>query len=336
MFLDSDFFTLFSTCFVTKGLNRSLIVDFNRHRCRLIPNSLCDLFFKSNYVNVTQLINELENDAKDTVKEYFDLLENEEWGIWIPSPENYPMINRHFELPQAINNAIIDVNCSSTYNIERAIIELNQLDCSFLQFRFFDPINANEILAILNHTHNKNFLSVELYIHYLSLSDNYEFLSKKMLFHPKVCRVIVHSSLAEDRGLFGNKELINTKQKISNSSHCGVISPEGFIIEKDFIIEGFDNNNCLNKKIGIDVEGNVKNCPSMIHSFGHIDQIHLKTVILQTAFQAAWRITKSQIDVCRVCEFRDICSDCRAFMEDGEIFSKPKKCTYDPYTMQWL
>jgi len=48
------------------------------------------------------------------------------------------------------------------------------------------------------------------------------------------------------------------------------------------------------------------------------------------------KLSKDQIDICKECEFRYICTDCRAYIEDPEnIYSKPLKCGYDPATNQW-
>ncbi len=44
MFLEANSFVLFSSCFVTLGVHRGLIIDLNRNRCQLIPNSLAELF----------------------------------------------------------------------------------------------------------------------------------------------------------------------------------------------------------------------------------------------------------------------------------------------------
>jgi len=47
-------------------------------------------------------------------------------------------------------------------------------------------------------------------------------------------------------------------------------------------------------------------------------------------------ITKDQVAVCRDCEFRYVCTDCRAYTQDADDpYSKPAKCTYDPYTATW-
>ena len=50
-------------------------------------------------------------------------------------------------------------------------------------------------------------------------------------------------------------------------------------------------------------------------------------------FKKVWSVNKDQIKICRDCEFRYMCSDCRAYTEDPkDIYSKPLKCGYDPYT----
>lgn len=67
----------------------------------------------------------------------------------------------------------------------------------------------------------------------------------------------------------------------------------------------------------------------------------VKTSILWEAlehpdFKKYWYIHKDQIEVCKDCEFRYICTDCRAYLEDPDnLYSKPLKCGYDPYTCEW-
>ena len=53
-------------------------------------------------------------------------------------------------------------------------------------------------------------------------------------------------------------------------------------------------------------------------------------------FKKYWFINKDQIAVCKDCEFRYICTDCRAYIENPEdMYSKPLKCAYNPYTSEW-
>ena len=100
--------------------------------------------------------------------------------------------------------------------------------------------------------------------------------------------------------------------------------------------ESVSFNNCLNKKISIDKEGYIKNCPSMKNCFGNIHNTKLVDVVNNQEFQAVWKINKDEVNICKVCEYRYACLDCRAFVEDGgNIASKPLKCGYDPFSGKW-
>jgi len=133
----------------------------------------------------------------------------------------------------------------------------------------------------------------------------------------------------------GRVNFIETRNILSNES-CGYISPAVFNTNIFIYMESQNNNICLNKKIAIDREGYIKNCPSMKHSFGNISNTSLKEIIVQTEFNKYWHIAKYQIKVCKDCEFRFICHDCRAYLTDpDDLYSKPLKCGYDPYTNQW-
>jgi hypothetical protein len=71
-------------------------------------------------------------------------------------------------------------------------------------------------------------------------------------------------------------------------------------------------------------------------AFGFASQTPLAEAVHDVAFTSAWHIAKDMIDVCRECEFRYICSDCRAYLRDpSNPVSKPLKCGYDPDTTLW-
>ncbi|MNX99984.1 hypothetical protein D3C86_1324620 [compost metagenome] len=54
------------------------------------------------------------------------------------------------------------------------------------------------------------------------------------------------------------------------------------------------------------------------------------------AFKEHWFTKKDDIAVCRDCEFRYVCTDCRAYVEDpADAYAKPLKCGYDPYANVW-
>ena len=74
----------------------------------------------------------------------------------------------------------------------------------------------------------------------------------------------------------------------------------------------------------------------MTKSYGNIRDTTLHEAIEKQGFKDLWYIHKDQIEVCKDCEFRHICTDCRAYIQDpNNIYSKPAKCSYDPYTATW-
>ena len=105
--------------------------------------------------------------------------------------------------------------------------------------------------------------------------------------------------------------------------------------EKFFEAQSF--NSCLNKKISINKQGEIKNCPALTSSYGNIKNSNLMEVVSgDNDFKKFWNISKNQVNICQNCEFRFICTDCRAFIDSpDDIYSKPLKCGYDPSTGDW-
>ena len=78
----------------------------------------------------------------------------------------------------------------------------------------------------------------------------------------------------------------------------------------------------------------------MSQSFGNIKDTTFGEALNHVDFKKYWTVTKDQIEVCKDCEFRHICTDCRAYTErnhfDGDMdLSKPLKCGYSPYKGEW-
>lgn len=71
----------------------------------------------------------------------------------------------------------------------------------------------------------------------------------------------------------------------------------------------------------------------MSKAYGNIRDHSIAEIFRSNEFQKYWDITKDEIHVCKDCEYRYICNDCRAFVTD--IYDKPLKCKYNPYKQKW-
>ena len=233
-----------------------------------------------------------------------------------------------------ISNSIIDINSSSTYDIHEAIKQLDRLNCFHLQIRFFNRPTNKRIQSILNWIDPSSFRTVEFFLPYY---ENSIFEADSFLLNNKrITGVIFFDTPKEKNKLSGVNVVSYLEKNILDCSSCGVITSQYFSATMNHFTESQHHNTCLNRKISIDVNGEIKNCPSMHKSYGNIKNTTLEEALNKQGFKNLWSIKKDDIKICQDCEFRHICTDCRAFIDNpDDIYSHPAKCTYNPYQAKW-
>jgi SPASM domain peptide maturase of grasp-with-spasm system len=149
--------------------------------------------------------------------------------------------------------------------------------------------------------------------------------------------VVVNSSLSEYYDGAPLTGIRFTTQEIDSHNHCGLITQKHLTPPSvNTFFEAKSFNGCLNRKISVDADGNIKNCPSMNASYGNVHNTSLVTAVNSSHFKEKWETSKDHIAICCDCEFRYACSDCRGYLENpSDALSKPLKCGYDPYTGVW-
>jgi SPASM domain peptide maturase of grasp-with-spasm system len=334
-------FLLFTNCKVVKGAKRSIICDLQRGEFDFIPNDLTEILTVHKDKTLVEIVNSYNSESEREIKEYFDFLLSKEYGFWGEKEDGllFPDIDVTWRSPSFITNSIIDVDENSNHNFEKIFIELEELGCRDLQIRFYSEITTESIETLLSMLTYSRIKSLELIIKN-NQNCTFEAIEDLTSRHPRIRNVIIHSSpefkLAKINKVNGRGNIIYVKDVIDSASHCGIIHHTNFIINLPTFMESQQYNSCLNGKISIDVNGNIKNCPSMNENFGNIQKVTLKEVSLNADFKKVWNIHKEQIEICRDCEFRHICTDCRAFLKNPDnTHSKPLKCNYNPYTAQW-
>ncbi len=289
---------------------------------------------------VLELRKELSDEDRETFDEYFDLLVKKEYGFWCSKEEAalFQDIDFDFCFPSVITNAILDLGKPVTYPLDRAFDELDALGCKYLQIRFFQVMDIQSIQELIKPLAFNRLQSVELLIPW------YEGLTEEDLRtlcrrNIKITSVIVsgyHENLSVLAGVNKITRLTFTRQRIMDCSSCGNIHHVFFAVNIQAFSEALKYNSCLNGKISIDMDGNIKNCPSMTKGFGKFGKVKLVDALMGPGFKDSWGANKDKIRECMDCEFRYMCTDCRAYLKDhGDPLSKPLKCNYDPYTAMW-
>jgi SPASM domain peptide maturase of grasp-with-spasm system len=334
---DEYYFKLFQCCIPVKGYARSLICDLQRGKLHLIPNSLIDVVNIAKEGTVKTVKSYFNNGQDEVINSYFDFLVLNELGFYCDESELklFPDLNLEWKSPHTITNALIDIKDKYPSNYLNLSNQLDVLSCRSVEIRFYTPFIIDDIHEILSSFDCSQLECIYLLICYNQhcTVEDYE---KLVLKYGRIEQITVHSCLEDKDEYFNTKKVIYSSKSITSDLCCGIITPAYFSSNLELFTEAQLHNTCLNRKIAIDVDGNIKNCPSMPHSYGNIKDTTLQEALEHPDFKKYWYIHKDQIEVCKDCEFRYICTDCRAYLEDPHnLYSKPLKCGYNPYTCEW-
>lgn len=334
------YFTLFACCLPVRGAKRSTICDIQRNDFKVIPNDMYDVIKDLEVMTIEELKNKHDFEHHETIDEYLSFLLDNELGFFNDSPELFPKLNAEYKFPSFVSNSILDYNKNSTYDIENVVSQLDALGCGAVQIRFFDEISCSELTKICSMFNDRRIRSVELLIKFNQTDENQlsGLINISNSFN-RVSSIIVHSAPVDEYKYQGIGELgkvMFVRQEITDHTHCGIISPFAFVLNIDMFSESKSFNNCLNNKISIDFSGSIRNCPATKVDYGKVEDIGLSEVLVNPGFRSLWSIKKDLIKVCQDCEFRYMCTDCRAFtVDDSDPYAKPRGCTYDPYRAEW-
>jgi len=339
--MKNKYFKIFETCTLVKGIVRSGICDLQRGNFKTIPDGMYSIIENFKHSSYQDVINKYGADSKDIIKEYVDWLIDNEFGFWCDKEDfnNFPELETKWESPLLITNAILDVEYPSDIDYLQVIRQLIELRVRHIQIRSFKAVNFSFYLSLIELCEGSRINTIDIITPFvennqINISDL--IINKKRLL--RVNTIIIYNS-SEERILEGEDGMTSinyVKEKITNDNCCGKISPLFFSVNLSTYTESLNYNTCLNRKISIDVNGKIKNCPSMQKSYGNINDTTLEEALNKEGFKDVWHIKKDDIKICQDCEFRHICTDCRAYIDNPkDIYSHPAKCTYNPYQAKW-
>jgi SPASM domain peptide maturase of grasp-with-spasm system len=304
------------------------------NRYKIIPNELYDVLTRIELIPYEEMRASFFD--KEGLDLYIEKLLKENFLFYTDIPKQFPKLSMLWDYPSIITNAIIDLNATSDYDTTSAIQQLDYLGCKALEIRFFDSSFDFFLNTILKALKDSKISFVQIITSYNEMYQT-SYFEKIYKQNPRFSSFIVHSSpFYEQIGDENSFTLNYTQDKVDSEMHCGYVNSDYFTVNIPMFTEAQEFNTCLNRKLSIDKDGNIKNCPAIRKTYGHINSTQLSSVIILDTFKELWSINKNQIDICKDCEFRYICTDCRALIKDeNNIYSKPKFCNYDPYTSTW-
>lgn len=320
-------FKLFTSIKITEGYKRDLLLDLERETVQLIPKEL------------TQLLKSLPTKTTFTDVEQQTLFELFKKEIVFESEASqldlFPTLSDEWDYPALITNAVVFISETTLHYLNYLCIELVNNGCFHVQFILDKIYTENDLQKLLTTINNSDLLGVGFILNFYPNPHYLTFL-ESILTIPIVNDDIVVFNCSDETLKSKHQQGFSFRDGLYHPNKCGAICKANFSISQSFYTESLHHNTCLNRKVTIDTDGNIRNCPSLATTFGNVKNNSLKESVSQSNFQKLWHIKKENIAVCKDCEFRNICTDCRAFNEEPDnIYSKPLKCGYNPYTNHW-
>jgi SPASM domain peptide maturase of grasp-with-spasm system len=326
------YFSLFACCLPVRGAARSVICDVQRGALIPISNALYDLLRAFREQPVAEVLDGCEPAVAEVVRRNLAGLVEKELGFWCDDPAEFPDLDLGWDRPAAVTNAIVELSPFTAAQAPRILAQLEEMGCQALELRSYRPFPLAVLRDVLGQLDGARLSSVDLILCY-STETTVAALEELGRNYVRVNLIVVHSA---PRDLKVGAGLEFQAEAVTSADHCGFVDPQLFAVNVPMFTESQSCNTCLNRKVAVDEGGHIRNCPAMPETYGRIDAVSLREATARADFRAWWTVTKNDVEVCRDCEFRHVCTDCRALRVDpANRLSKPRNCRYDPYAARW-
>lgn len=336
-----NYFNLFSNIMVTKGITRVLVSDLQRNTSELYPLELHELIEELKTTSVEEVLNHYDQESKAIVQDYLDFLLEKEFGFITQKDwdRNFPPLSYEYQDYNILSNIFVELDDMSILQSLKQSIE--NLELRHLVIYCRRTLLLEELMQIDGMFSHAPLEGIEIFSQFHEAVDQH-FIDTLNRNTSRLYSLVFYScGKAPFKDNDSLRFTVNFTNQALTISSCGKVNLDYFSTNLPKVLEALNHNSCLHKKIGIDIHGHIKNCPAMPESYGNIKNTTLEEALKHQDFKKYWNLTKDHIDGCKDCEFRYICTDCRAFTErnhtdrNGLDTSKPLKCGYDPYTGTW-
>ncbi|MGB5977381.1 MAG: hypothetical protein WBG62_08215, partial [Cyclobacteriaceae bacterium] len=223
-------FILFANCIPVKGASRSLICDVHRHDYDFIPNALYEMLTADRGKPVREVAASYGEENIETVLEYFDYLEEKEYGFYASEEELglFPQMSLEWDSPSPVTNAILDMDEQSDELAAEAFIrQLDEVMCQALDIRLYYAPSPERLERLLNLLDRHTIESIRLYFRWHADYD--QDFYKQIGLNLRVKQVVVsgcndpehYTQLVKGTGA----AFIFIEKEIDGHDHCGAVDP---------------------------------------------------------------------------------------------------------------
>lgn len=327
---------IFEECKYVEGYAQGLMYDLARsENSNYLPNSFGELLSKLKKENLYQVYKFFNKDS-EIIKGYIDFIIKNEYGIIVDKYLSKRMgeLPKKYDTPSYIENAHVILNIFEISKFKHIINLLNQIGCTAIEVRLLS-YSKEDIVTLLELFDNTIFETIIFVISYTNeiTKINLETLVGK---NNRLKLIYVFNSpenREKERVLFISKNVDLLKDN-------GVVNKFTFSINTRTFIEAQNHHSYFNKKIFIDLNGEIKNSQESDEIYGNIFSIktskELINIIETSKFKQFWLVKKDETNICSDCEHRFMCLDNRTpYQRENKQWYHKIECKYNPYIARW-
>lgn len=330
----SNYINLFTNCIPVKGAKNVIVCDVQRGTYFEIDMVLYEILVEHSNKTIEGVIEFYGKQYEDEILNQIEQLLKEDLVHITSELHLFPKLDLKWETPSVITNMIIEYGNYFEEKEAEIVDDLNKLGVQYLELRFYSEVSYEKLCKTLQTIRKTKVAGIYLLLQNFPNND----IDRFLIQNQRIVNILLANVTDSENERYENySNILVSKNKIVNNENCGIICQSSFKVNLELFTESQKFNSCLNKKLALLENGDIKNCPSMPETLGNINESRLTEIIdsKKDDIYKYWNIKKDQIEVCKDCEFRYICTDCRAFRESDNIYSKPLKCNYNPYNGKW-
>lgn len=312
-------FLLYSDIQVFEGHNRTLVIDITKGKHHLMSKEWSNIISKIDNSNKKELREKLDPEEKVILPDVLSFLKKNNYIFEIDKNVKslFKDINMSFETPFIFDLCFCEISQANFENIMEMIDSYEPYTFGGFHFLVYDLTNE-DLIRFKNRINslelNKN---IEVYISNSKIEYFSEGKSKNVSIH----QVDFSNNREMRTHFYENFPIMNIgmKQILESKNFNFFHNKTLFVNENSDIVDSLFTQKPL-------VFTNIKKLTE--------NKNLLYDLTTNQQFTQYWQIDNSKIMVCKDCEFRRVCIDCRPPIQNSNEWYK-EECSYNPYLSQW-
>lgn len=271
---------------MVKGNDKAAIYDLQHGRIFSIPLALCIVIDDLKKMPLEDVSKKHTPSNPSVLDQYINFFIDKDLGFYTSTPHLFMDLDLSWNCPSVIQNALIEYN--ENYSLNNVLEQLDELNCKHVEIRFNENLPTEIILDNILCFEKKSFSTLQVLVPYKETITKV-FLEETLKTSKKITSLIIYAcndiSLLElekrDKLVIIAEDLYRTRFNVSYSH-------QKLFLNIGFFTEALKYNCYYNRKVSIDINGNIKNCLRQTNSFGNVNTNRITDVISGIDFQELW------------------------------------------------